>query len=114
MDLREKYSQALEAIELLESLHPGFRLEMVPIIEQVDEKHREQDDEIARALFGPTNRDKVKSATKAKPRTIDEIVDLTGMTKRQIRGAINAPDIRESFDRHELPDGRTQYRYVGT
>ena len=115
MDLKAKFTQAIAAIELIEEMHPGMKVKLVPA-EESSETLVEQkvfNDIDRKVAFSGSKRDRVKAVTREAHMTIDEIVNATGMTKGQVRGAVNAPDIREFYDRIDLSDGRMKYKYIG-
>ena len=114
MDLKAKLTQAIAAIELIEEMHPGMKVKLVPAEESDKPPVKQRVFKIdTNVPFTGSNRDRVKAVTRDAHMTIDEIVDATGMTKGQVRGAVSAPDIREDYDRIDLPDGRMKYKYIG-
>jgi hypothetical protein len=56
-------------------------------------------------------RDKVRDA--ARNATVTDICRITGLSKRQVNGVVNAPSEGDKFDRHGLPNGEKTYTYVG-
>jgi hypothetical protein len=56
----------------------------------------------------PTFRDQVLSFIADDPKTVDEIVEKTGLTVRQIRGVLSAPDLRDYVQTNRY-DGKAHY-----
>ena len=46
-------------------------------------------------------------------RSIQDLADITRLSKKQIRGVLTAPDTRELFDRRDRPDGGKDYKLAG-
>lgn len=44
--------------------------------------------------------------------TVPEIEHRTGLTTRQIRGVLTAPDVTNVIERRDPPGGQRQYRYA--
>lgn len=58
-----------------------------------------------------TNRSRVRAA--ASDKTISEMVELTELTKPQVRAAINSKEEKDRYERTLLPSGEMKYKYVG-
>ena len=107
-DIRNELSEALKAIETLERVYPGFKLVLPSASEsQAPEKKRP-----ARKVNGAPIRDRVTSVASGRPKSLAEIVDATGLDKKQVRGCLNAPDMKDKFERTELDDGSKLYQYI--
>jgi len=61
---------------------------------------------------GPSIRERVLEQIREQSRSVRDIEATTGLTKRQVRGVISAPDLKDRIERTSH-NGTVHYRYVG-
>ena len=61
---------------------------------------------------GRSIREQVLEQIREQSRSVRDIETVTGLTKRQVRGVISAPDLKDRIER-TAHSGTVQYRYIG-
>lgn len=69
-------------------------------------------DRLAQSPNHRSIRERVLEQIREQARSVRDIETATGLTKRQVRGVISAPDLKDRIDRR-TQDGIVEYRYIG-
>jgi len=99
-ELRQEVLEVLRAIEFLERRYGRCEITIRPATEV--------------SSRAGSQRDRIRALITERALTVAELADATGLTRKQVRGVLDATKLRDSFQRTTDADDASRYRWVGS